>query len=180
MVFTEYTKRRILCHHADGKSAPTIVKLLAEEGITASRRGVYAFLIRSERTGSIARCAGSGRPTKITDTAKEIVESEMRADDERTVKELQKTLAEAGHALSLSTTLRYRSGLGWTSRGSAYCQVIREVNKAKRLAWATENLHEAEAGFLDVIFTDETSVQMESHCRFCCRKAGEPPKNKPR
>ena len=38
MVFTEYTKRRILCHHADGKSAPTIVKLLAEE---ASRRAIY-------------------------------------------------------------------------------------------------------------------------------------------
>ena len=137
---------------------------------------MYASLIRSERTGSIARCAGSGRPTKIKDTVKEIVESEMRADDERTVKELQKTLAEAG----LSRTLRCRSGLGWTSRGRAYCQMIREVNKAKRLAWATENLHEAEAGFLDVIFTDETSVQMESHRRFCCRKAGEPPKNKPR
>ena len=69
MVFTDYTKRGILCHHAEGYRAPTIVKLLA-----AKERGVYAF---SKRTGGIARCAGSGRPTKIMNA---IVESEMRAD----------------------------------------------------------------------------------------------------
>ena len=34
----DYTERGILCHHAEGYRAPTIVKLLA-----AKERGVYAF-----------------------------------------------------------------------------------------------------------------------------------------
>ena len=34
--------------------------------------------------------------------------------------------------------------------------------------------------FNNVIFTDECSIQSESHRRFCCRKRGEPPRNKPR
>ena len=58
--------------------------------------------------------------------------------------------------------------------------MIREANKVKRLDWARQYLDEAKTFFLDVIFTDETSIQMESHRRFCCRKTGEPPKNKPR
>ena len=34
--------------------------------------------------------------------------------------------------------------------------------------------------FDDVIWSDECTVQMETHRRFCCRKKGEPPKPKPR
>ncbi|KAL5469124.1 hypothetical protein EMCRGX_G030327 [Ephydatia muelleri] len=33
--------------------------------------------------------------------------------------------------------------------------------------------------FDDVIWSDECTVQMETHRRFCCRKKGEPPKPKP-
>ena len=69
----------------------------------------------------------------------------MRADDETTVKELQKKLTDARHSLSLSSTLRCRTDIRWTVSGSAYCQMIREGNKAKRLDWAKKYLHEAKA-----------------------------------
>lgn len=131
-------------------------------------------------TGSIARRAGSGRPTKLTDEVKGIVEEAMRKDDETTAVQLHALLASKGHTLSLTYILRCRKSLGWTFRGSAYCQMLREQNKAKRLEWATQYLTEGQTGFLDVFFTDETSVQLESHRRFCCRKRGERPKNKPR
>lgn len=180
MVYSEYTKKRILFYKSKGHRAPTITKLLEKEGIVVSRRGVDAFLDRVEQTGTIARRPGSGRPSKLSGEVKRIVEGTMRENDETTVKEARAKLREAGHDLSLSTTLRCRRELGWTVRGSAYCQMIREPNKAKRLTWATENLREAETGFLDVIFTNETSIQMESHRRFCCRKKGEALKNKPR
>ena len=56
---------------------------------------------------------------------------------------------------------------GWTFRGSSYCQLIRKANKAKRLEFARRHLHEAEADFNDVIFSDEATaratVQLESH-----------------
>ena len=180
MVFNVYTKERILFFHRKDYCAPTITKRLHDEGITVSRRGVSDFLVRVKLTGDITRRPGSGKPSKQTDDVKAVIEDAMRADDETTVKELREQLATQGKRLSGSTVLRCRRSLGWTPRGSAYCQMIREANKAKRLAWAKEYLHEAAEGFLDIIFTDETSIQMESHRRFCCRKKGEPPKNKPR
>ena len=52
--------------------------------------------------------------------------------------------------------------------------------QGKRLHWARCHLHEASTGFQDVVWTDECTVQLETHRRFCCRKQGERPKNKPR
>lgn len=67
--------------------------------------------------------------------------------------------------------------LGWTRHGTAYCQLIRPANRVKRLEWARENLGEI---FENVIWSDETTVQMESHCRFHCYKKGCKPRYKPR
>ena len=104
----------------------------------------------------------------------------MTEDDETTAIQLHQLLTRRGFTLSCRTVLRCRTDLGWTFRGSAYCQLIRSANKEKRLQWAERYVAEAEDGFEDVIWTDECSIQMESHRRFCCRKRGEPAKNKPR
>ena len=103
----------------------------------------------------------------------------MQADDETTAFQLCTLLNNRGFTLSLSTVLRCRTELGWTFRGSAYCQLIRNENKEKRLEWATY-LHETGSGFENVIWTDETTIQLETHRRLCCHKKGERPKNKPR
>lgn len=133
----------------------------------------------NSRLGTISRRPGSGRPSKITDKIKKVVEEQMRADDETTAHQLHALLNSKGFSLSLRTILRCRISLGWTFRGSAYCQLIREVNKQKRLQWAREILNECAVGFKDVIWSDEATVQLESHRRFCCRKQGEQPRNKP-
>ena len=62
---------------------------------------------------------------------KRVVESQMRLDDETTAYQLHALLNSKGYCLSLTTVLHYRTSLGWTFRGSAYCQLIREVNKQK-------------------------------------------------
>ena len=69
--------------------------------------------------------------------------------------------------------------LGWIRRGSTYCQLICDANKAKPLEFAHRYLHEAETGINDVTFSDEATIQLESN-RFTCRKSGQRPKNKPR
>ena len=192
MVYNKYTKLRILRWHQQGIRPPTIAKYLAAEGIKVSRKGVAKFLERFLRTGrltrlnlvaifiaqgTIARQAGSGRRTVITEEIRKIVEEQMRRDDETTASQLHVLLTSLGYALNLRTILRCRTSLGWTFRGSAYCQLIRDVNKQKRLDFARANRSD---NFANVIFTDECSVQLESHRRRCCRKEGEPPKNKPR
>ena len=165
-------------HSNQGYKPYTIARLLLEEeGITVSRFGVAKFLKVYEQTGTTARRPGSSRPSKVTARVKELVEEKMNEDDETTAYQLHGMLVEHGIDISLRTILRCRTTLGWTFRGSAYCQLIREINKVKRLEWAQRNKDE---DFNDVIWTDECTVQLENHRRFCCRRVGHTPKPKPR
>ena len=179
MVLSVYAKQRIVhLVYVEGRdNRVEVARLLHKEGIVTTRKSVAAFLRRYEIDGTIERRQGSGRPTKLSMEVLRIVEIQMRTDDETTAVQLHKLLASLGHEVSLTTILNSRRLLGWTFRGSAYCQLIRQPNKVKRLAWATENM---ECEFEDVIWTDEASIQMESHRRFCHRKRGEQPTPKPR
>lgn len=178
MVYSTYKMQRILSHHSQGLKAPTIARILREEEqLRCTRVGVAKFLKKFEETGSLSRRSGSGRRSKITAEIKEIVEEQMQRDDETTAMQLHRLLTNRGYSICLRTILRCRTSLGWTFCGSAYCQLIRDANKVKRLAWAREHVGET---FDDVIFTDESSIQVETHRRFCCRKQGQVPRPKPK
>ena len=177
MVYSWYTKKRIVYYYERGYRAPTIARLLLEEDIVASRVGIAKLIRKYSETRTIVRRPGSGRPTVITPEIKTFVEEKMREDDETTAEQLHRSLISRGIRISKKTILRCRTDLGWTFRGSAYCQLIRESNKAKRLQWAQDHMQD---NFDDVIWTDECSVQLETHKRFCCRKQGEAPRPKPR
>ena len=106
-----------------------------------------------------------------------IIEDAMRRDDETTATQIQSLLATHGVYISLSTITRARHHMGWIYQGSAYCQLIQEVNREKRHQFAMTSLHD---NFDDAIFSDETTVQLETHRRRCYRKEGEKPRLKPR
>lgn len=178
MVLTSYQKQRILFHRSKGLKPPTIARLLLEEeNIRVSQISVYKFLRRYSETASIARKPRSGRPSTITQEIKQIVEAQMQEDDETSAVQLHALLKSKGINISRRTVLHCRLSLGWTFRGSAYCQMIRQANKEKRLEFAQTN---REDDFENVVFTDESTIQLSSHRRFCCRKVNEPPKLKPR
>ena len=101
----------------------------------------------------------------------------MQEDDETTATQIQANLASHDVYVSLTTILQNRRQMGWIYRGSAYCQLIRNVNKQKRLEWAQQNLRD---NFDDVIWSDESSIQLDCHRRYCCRKEGQRPRPKPR
>ena len=176
MVFTKYQKMRMLHYHGKGFKAPTIRRKLLEEGICVSREGLHKFLIKFSERRCMLRRPGSGRPSKVTAEVKRIVDEQMDRD-ETSAHQLHVLLLRNGYNISLKTVLRCRRSLGWTFRGSSYCQLIRDVNKKKRLEWALQNKDD---DFLDVIYTDESSIQLESHRCFCCRKKGCAPRLKPR
>ena len=177
MVYSEYQLKRILALRERGLKVPTIHKILVREGLPCTRVGVHAFLQRFEASGCLMRRPGSERPSKVTSEIRAMVEQQMRLDDETTAYQLHRLLVSKGYELSINTILRCRASLGWTFRGSAYCQTIREVNKLKRYEWALAHVNDE---FENVIYTDECIVQMEAHRRFCCRKVGEAPRPKPR
>ena len=177
MVFSEYVKQRILYYRWSGKNYAEIVRCLSEEGHKATKVGVYKFLRRYEETGTISRNPGSGQASKMTTNAKQIIEDQMCKDDETTGCELKKLLSKDDIHVSARTALRWRRQLGWTSKGTSYCQMIRDVNKEKRLAWAIQN---KDMSFEDVIFSDESTIQIETHRRTCCYKRGQKPRYKPK
>ena len=178
MVLSEYSKQRILSLHWQGHRVSAIVDcLVLEDGIRISKQGLRQFLKRYDKYKTIARKPGSGPSTKLSPAVQQMIENAMREDDETTATQLQAKLASQGIYVSLATIVRNRKTLGWIYRGSAYCQLIRNVNKEKRLTWARTFLHD---NFDDVIWSDETTVQMETHRRFCYRKDGEKPRPKPR
>lgn len=101
----------------------------------------------------------------------------MQRDDETTAHQLHRMLLEQGVCITFRTTLRCRKVLGWTVRGSAYFQLIREANKTKCLEWC--ELYKDDR-FDDVIWTDKSTIQLEAHRRLCCHKQGQAPRPKPR
>ena len=64
------------------------------------------------------------------------------------------------------------------TKGTKYCQMIREVNVEKHLEWAKENIDDIDLNTL--IFTDATTVQLENHQRTTSYKKGRKPRYKPR
>ena len=179
MVLDDYTKRRILHYNRFGLTPGKIVKQLESDGDCrrVSREGIRLFLARYRARGTLMRKPGSGRPSKITERVKELVEASLRVNDETTATQLYTMLHDHGLDVSLTTIVRCREILGWTFKGSKYCQLIRVVNKTKRLEFARQHRHDS---FDDVVWTDECSVQLERHARKCWRKRKERPKNKPR
>ena len=98
------------------------------------------FLKWYKENGTIARKPGCGVVSRPSPAIQIIIEQAMEEDDETTATQLQAKLANYGVYVSLATILRNRHLLGWIYRGSAYCQLIRSINKEKRLEWVHDHL----------------------------------------
>ena len=172
-----HARERVKTLMMQGKSINDIVQVLQQEGISVCRQTVWRFQKHYLEHHCIAPLQRSGRPTKLTERVLQAIERAMQDDDETTAAELGLLLQQMGVLVSSRTILKGRRALGWSYRGSAYCQLIRAVNKEKRLQWAREYRDD---NFENVVWTDETSVQLETHRRFCCRKFRQKPRYKPR
>ena len=181
IMYSDYLRQRIVFYASRNFKSTTIQRLLKEEGLNASVSGILKFLKKYRKSGTIGRAPGSGRPSKITPEMLAIVDEQMEKDDETTATQLKQLLEQHGFSISISTILRHRSRLGWTFRGSAYCQLIRAPNKIKRLNWSLKYKDDIlQENLKDVVWTDECTIQSETHRRFCCRKKGRQAKPKPR
>ena len=88
IVYTTYKKQCILHFYSKGYKAPTIQKFLAAKNLLCSRVGITKFIEVFEYTRSICRQPGSGRPSKVTREVEDLVEQQMRLDDETTAHQL--------------------------------------------------------------------------------------------
>ena len=104
----------------------------------------------------------------------------MADDDELTATKLQAILKEKYPSLnvSVSAVKRARVELGWTAKKTRYGALVSEVNQEKRVEWCRERQETGDMEIDDVLFTDECTVQLDSHRRVTFYKKGQPVKYK--
>ena len=94
MVFSDYTKQRILSMYWQGYRVGKIMEyLVLEDGILSSKQGIRQFLKLYQESGSIARKPGSGSPPKLSPPVQQLIEDVMRSDEETMATQLQAMLA---------------------------------------------------------------------------------------
>ena len=184
MPLTNYQRERTVSLWTQSGCTATIAKIkreLALEGIMTTHETVKNTITRWCATGSVCDRPRSGPPKKVPEAHYRCIDDAMAQDDELTASSLKNILEKRFGAenvkYSTRTIARIRNELGWTFSTVRYCQVIRDANKQKRLAWCTECIDKKEL-FNNVIFTDESTFQLESHRRKCFRKMKTPRKLK--
>lgn len=174
-----YARKRIVNLHLLGINISQIVwKLTEEDGIIASRPAVSLFLSRFKRTGSLYNRPRKGRNPKLGIRQFDVIDEEMKKNDELYSVELQRILlARCNITVSAQTIRRVWRRLGWTWSGTKYCQLIKDVNKPKCMEHCLKIPADGDDSS-DVIFSDECSVKIERSTRRCFHKVGEPRRTK--
>ena len=175
------TRRQFFTLRERGLSVAEVQKRLAEEEIFVSRVALYKLWKKYRDTD---RIAGTRKPKRVKKLGEEqlvAIDEALADNDELMARQLLGIIETRwpGLEVSISTVKRARKDLGWTATRPKYCQLVREVNRQKRLAWSRQMLEDKE-DFSDVIWSDECTVQLDNHGRLCFRKAKQPRKLKGR
>ena len=107
-------------------SLASVVQRLRDEGLSATRQGLWKLFRRVDTSGTISR---RGRQTKLSQEILQIVEDQMQRDDETTAVQLE---GPRGYQISLSTVFIIRCRRVYISsrcsRASFACVIKPERN----------------------------------------------------
>ena len=175
------TRRTVVALWEKGMSARSIKKRLEEEQVDVSLVAIYKLLRKFKQRGTVADLPRSRTPGKLSHNQLVFIDNVLADNDELTARQIHDLLEDQWPEVkvSLSTVKRARKDLGWIATRPKYCQLIRESNTSKRKEWCEKVLKDGDK-FKDVVFTDECTVQQDSHGRLCFRKKKQPRKLKPR
>ena len=175
-------RHRAVLFWEQGWKIKRIRERFMEEGIKISEKSLYVLVKKYAHYGLIADRKRDPQPSILRQEHYAFIDKAMIDNDELTAYQLLHKLKEIYPELqlhvSLSTVRRARRDLGWVSSTPRYCQLIREINKEKRLKWCQDVGPDND--FEDVVWTDECSVQLKRHSRRCFRKKGQRKRLKPK
>ena len=162
------TRQQAILLWKGGMKISNIQSRFKNEGIEVSKVSLYLLISKYVKNGKILDMNRTSREPILKTTHYEFIDKAMIDNDEltafRLLTKLRPTFPEL--EVSLSTVIRARRDLGWISTKPKYCQLIRELNKQKRLKWCEE--------------MKECSVKLEFHSLKCYKKKGQQKKYKPR
>ena len=175
------TREKVVLLNKQGYTYKQIRDRLKEESINVTIKSLYLLVCKYRSTKSVVDRPRRSRSRLLSREHYFFIDNNLSANDELTTRQLYNLLKKEFPrvCISLSTIKRARHELGWVVGNARYCQLIREGNKEKRLMWCEKMIEENEE-FNDVLFTDESSVMLETHRKKCYRRRGAPSKFKPR
>ena len=156
-----------------------LVNALQEAGFRVSRSGVYYVLKKYRKSGTLFDYPRCGRPKVLSQRIHQRIDYWLHDNNELTTNDLLfKLHDEEGLTASRSSVARARQRMGSTGRATRYCQLIREANKSKRVEFC-QKLLDTHESFDDVVFTDESMIQLKPAHRKVYHKTGEPRRFRP-
>ena len=162
------TRQRVVLLWKSGMKIKDIHRRLREENTVTSETSLYLLIAKYAKCGKVSNIKRSSRPSILGNEHYKFIDNAMEEDDELTAYKLHCKLKKhyPDLNLSISTVRRARKVLGWVSTKPRYCQLKRDINKEKRLIWC-EQLKANNDKFLDVIWTDECTVELQRHSLRC-------------
>ena len=167
------TRARVVCLWRAGFPVNKIWERLLEEGIIVSRKSLYCLLEKYHQTKSIADRKRAPRRRQLSNEHFQFIDEAMEANRELTSRQLHGMVVEKYPELCVSVSTIKRA-LGWNSKKTRYCALISEVNKEKRMTWCLDRVAVGDLELSDVIWMDESSIQLESHRKTVYQKKGQP------
>ena len=154
---------------------------MSEEDVDISLSALYRLLKKEELYGFVMDRPRLCMRKKLNSEQVQYINKCMEENDECTATQLHMLLLNKWPNLevSIDTIKREKRLLGWVASKPKHCQLVRGANMEKRLEWCREMISTNE-NFDNVVFTDECSVQLDSHGRLCFRLRGEPRRLKPK
>ena len=175
------TRENVIMLKEKGYTYKQIKERLNEVDIKISIKSLHLLVKKYKLTHSVNDRPRRSVQRMLTPEHYKLIDNAMCADDELTTRKLRELLTEKypGLSVSLSTVKRARLELGWVISSPKYCQLIRQRNEEKRLEWCKKMKKDKEK-FHNVIFTDESTIELECHRKRCYRRKRQPRKLKPR
>ena len=167
--------RNFVIHmRTEGHGYGTIVSMLQDKGTKTSRTTVKKLWRKFQGTGLVTDKKRVREGRFGTQEHKDFIDLCMSNHPDMTAKILSDRIMEQfGIRMSDSRINTVRRDCGWIQKGTRYCQLIRHANKEKRVEWCTRML-QTEEKFDDVVFTDESRIEINFVGRRCYRKMGQP------
>lgn len=156
--------------------------------LNVSKKSLCLLIRKQKLTGSIANKKVPKRQKKLTDEHYRFIDAAMARNNELSAPKLHALLREKfpDCVVSESTVKRARRELGWMAKKTRYCALISSNNQEKRVEWCKTQQEKGDLEFEDVVWTDECTIQLESHRRVCFHRKCDPvvyrmrPKHQPK
>ncbi|KAH3781300.1 hypothetical protein DPMN_159127 [Dreissena polymorpha] len=152
--------------YKSGHSTKRIISTLGCNGVVISRNQVNCWVQSYESGrfsyGDINERDDSGVTKKLFPCDIDLIRQTISYDPNISGTDVHKKFIKEGATFSLSTTKRAIKLAGFTSATPRYAQLVSDANNVVRKDFC-DNLLKVNDLFDDVIFTDESSIQLHSN-----------------